>query len=65
MPKMKTKRSIAKRFARTGTGKLKLKKSGLRHILTKRSPKSKRQKRAVGYVHAADMKRIERALPYL
>ena len=38
MPKMKTKKSSAKRFHLTGSGKVKYKKMNLRHILTKRSP---------------------------
>ncbi|MFA7112850.1 MAG: 50S ribosomal protein L35, partial [Sphaerochaeta sp.] len=33
MPKMKTRRSAAKRFRVTGTGKVRYKKQGLRHIL--------------------------------
>ena len=36
MPKMKTKKSAAKRYSLTGTGKVKYKKMNLRHILTKR-----------------------------
>ena len=34
MPKMKTRKSAAKRYSFTGTGKIKYKKMGLRHILT-------------------------------
>ncbi|MFW5769550.1 MAG: 50S ribosomal protein L35, partial [Spirochaetota bacterium] len=36
MPKMKTKKSAAKRYSITGTGKIKYKKQGSRHILTKK-----------------------------
>ena len=43
MPKMKTKKAVAARFKVTGTGKLKRRRPGLRHILTKKSPKRKRQ----------------------
>ena len=65
MPKMKTKKSGAKRFSLTGTGKVKYKKMNLRHILTKRSPKRKRQLRESGYVAEADAKRIRKQmLPY-
>ncbi|HUX21409.1 MAG TPA: 50S ribosomal protein L35, partial [Spirochaetia bacterium] len=42
MPKMKTRRAAAKRYSFTGTGKVKYKKQGLRHILTKKSTKRKR-----------------------
>ena len=39
MPKLKTKSSIKKRFARTGTGKIKFKPAGKRHGMSKRSNK--------------------------
>ena len=45
MPKMKTKRSAAKRFTVTGTGKLMRFKANKRHILTKKSTKRKRNLR--------------------
>ena len=45
MPKMKTNRSAAKRFKVTGTGKLKRNKAYKRHILTKKSAKTKRNLR--------------------
>lgn len=43
MPKMKTKKALAARFKVTGTGKLKRQRPGRRHILTKKTPKRKRQ----------------------
>ncbi len=39
MPKLKTKSSIKKRFARTATGKIKFKPAGKRHGMSKRSNK--------------------------
>ena len=45
MPKMKTCRAAAKRFKKTGTGKLKRNKAYKSHILTKKSPKRKRNLR--------------------
>ena len=45
MPKIKTNRSAAKRFKVTGTGKLKRNKAYKRHILTKKSAKTKRNLR--------------------
>lgn len=65
MPKMKTKRSAAKRFSATATGKIKRKKAFLRHILTKKSTSFKRDKRGVSYVHPADVKLVRQMLPYL
>ena len=42
MPKIKTNRAAAKRFKKTGTGKLKRNKAYKSHILTKKSTKRKR-----------------------
>ena len=39
MPKMKTHKGSAKRFRRTGTGKIMRAKAFKSHILTKKSPK--------------------------
>lgn len=65
MSKMKTKKSASKRLSLTGTGKVKYKKMNLRHILTKRSPKRKRQLRATGILAEADAKKVRKQmLPY-
>ncbi len=65
MPKMKSKRCAAKRFSFTGTGKVKYKKMNLRHILTKKSTKRKRNLRHSGIVSAADSAKIRKQLlPY-
>ena len=65
MPKQKTKKSAAKRFTLTGSGKVKHKKQNLRHILTKRSPKRTRHLRAAGMIAEADARRIRKQmLPY-
>ena len=45
MPKMKTKKSAAKRFKKTGSGKIVHHQSGHRHLSTKKSPKRKRHLR--------------------
>jgi large subunit ribosomal protein L35 len=62
MPKMKTNRSAAKRFSKTGTGKYKRNKAYRSHILTKKSPKRKRQLRKSTLVSKADLKRVKRLL---
>ena len=62
MPKMKTNRGAAKRFKRTASGRIKRKKSHLRHILTKKTSKRKRALRKAAYVHPADEGRIKRLL---
>ena len=48
MPKMKTKRSAAKRFSKTGTGKIKFNRCGNSHLSSKKSPKRKRRLRKGG-----------------
>jgi len=65
MPKMKTKKSAAKRFSFTGTGKVKYKKMNLRHILTKKSSKRKRKLRHAGILSDANVPVIRKQmLPY-
>ena len=65
MSKMKTKKSASKRLSLTGTGKVKYKKMNLRHILTKRSPKRKRQLRTTGILSEADARKVRKQmLPY-
>lgn len=64
MPKIKTNRSAAKRFKKTASGKLKRSKAYHSHILTKKSPKRKRNLRKSGLVSSADRKRVLKMLPY-
>ncbi len=64
MPKMKTRRAAAKRYSLTGTGKVKFKKQGLRHILTKKATKRKRNLRRAGILSASEAPRVKRLLPY-
>jgi len=45
MPKLKTRKSIAKRVKRTGTGKYTYTKPGRRHLMTGKGGKKKRQMR--------------------
>ena len=58
MPKTKTKKCAAKRFSKTGTGKLKRNHMGGSHILSNKSRKQKRKLRSQDIVDHADMKRI-------
>ncbi len=64
MPKIKTNRSAAKRFKRTGSGKVKRNHQNLSHILTKKPKKRKRHLRKSEIVVKADMKRVDRMIPY-
>lgn len=65
MPKMKTHRGAAKRFKKTGTGKFKRSKAYTSHILTKKSPKRKRNLRKSGLISASQEKTTRQILPYL
>lgn len=65
MSKLKTKRAAAKRFSLTGSGKVKYKKMNLRHILTKKAAKRKRQLRKSGILSESDAAKIRKQLlPY-
>ena len=65
MPKMKTKRSAAKRMRLTASGKVKYKKMNLRHILTKKAAKRKRHLRGAGILSGADSAKVKKQLlPY-
>ena len=64
MPKMKTNRAAAKRFKFTGTGKVKISRAFRRHILEKKSRKTKRNLRTGATAHPSDMGRIVRLCPY-
>ncbi len=58
MPKMKTHRGAAKRFKKTGTGKVARSQKGKRHILTKKSADRKRRLRKQALVSETDEKRV-------
>ena len=64
MPKMKTRRSAKKRYKLTGSGKVMFKKQGLRHILTKKTTKRKRNLRAAGILEECEAKKVRKMLPY-
>ncbi len=65
MPKVKTHRGAAKRFKKTGSGKIVRSRQNKQHILTKKSPKRKRQLRKDALVDPVDEKRIKQLIPYL
>ena len=64
MPKLKTKSSIKKRFARTGSGKIKFKPAGKRHGMSKRSNKFIRNNRKSSIMFPGDAGLIDHMLPY-
>ena len=65
MPKQKTNRAAAKRFKLTAKGKVKRRRSGLRHILAGKTRKHKRRLGKSVLVSSDREKAIKRLLPYL
>ena len=64
MPKMKTKKSAAKRFKVRPGGSIKRGQAFKRHILTKKSTQTKRKLRGITNVHDSDVRTIRSMLPY-
>ena len=65
MPKMKTKRSAAKRLKSTASGKLKRRSGWKQHKLEAKSPKRRRKLRKAYMISEADQPRLKRLVPYL
>jgi len=65
MPKMKTKRSAAKRLKKTGTGKLRRAGGWKQHKLEGKDPKRRRRLRKSKLVTKADERRLQALVPYL
>ena len=65
MPKIKTNRGAAKRFSKTGSGKIRRNKAFTSHILTKKTTKRKRGLRQPTLVNQNDAKNISRLIPYI
>ena len=63
MPKCKSNRGAAKRFSITGSGRIKRKRAYLRHQLSAKSKKQKRNLRQTGMVARVDERAIKRILP--
>ena len=62
MPKIKTNAGAKKRFALTGSGKIKRKHAFKSHILTKKTTKQKRNLTHTGLVAGVDEKSVKRLL---
>jgi large subunit ribosomal protein L35 len=65
MPKIKTNRGAAKRFKKTGSGKIKRSHAFTSHILTSKTRKRKRNLRKSAVVEAVDHKNILKLIPYM
>ena len=62
MPKMKTRKSAAKRFKLTGSGRIKRNKANHRHMFIRRPNKAKRKMRQSALVSNADRKLVKAML---
>ena len=62
MPKMKTNSGAKKRFALTGTGKIKRKHAFKSHILTKKTTKQKRDLTHTGLAASVDVSNVKQLL---
>jgi len=64
MPKMKTNKGAAKRFSKTGTGKIKRNKAFTSHILTSKTTKRKRNLRHSTIMSPGDTRKMRVLIPY-
>jgi large subunit ribosomal protein L35 len=64
MPKLKTHTGAKKRFKMTGTGKIKRGQTKTRHILSSKSPKTKRKLGKIVLVSDGDYLKVKRMIPY-
>ena len=62
MPKMKTHRGAAKRFRKTGTGKIKFKHAFLRHCLEHKQKSTKKALMKSGILKECDAKRLRKMI---
>lgn len=64
MPKIKTRRSAAKRFSFTKSGLIKKAKANRRHLLNGKPSKRMRTLRKMGFADATNVNAIKKMLPY-
>jgi large subunit ribosomal protein L35 len=65
MPKMKTKRAVAKRLRKTASGRLKRNRGWKRHLLEGKEPKRRHRLRKALLIDKVDEPRLKRLVPYL
>jgi large subunit ribosomal protein L35 len=63
MPKVKTHSGAKKRFKKTGSGKIKFKRSGARHLLVAKSESRVRRLKQNSYIDPGMEKKVNRLLP--
>ncbi len=62
MPKMKTHRGAAKRFSKTGSGKIKFKHAFLRHCLEHKQKSTKKKLVKTGTMKPVDARRVAKMI---
>jgi large subunit ribosomal protein L35 len=65
MPKLKTRKAAAKRFQRSGSGKLMRRQAFKNHMLQHKTATRKRRITGLTTVHERDAENVELMLPYL
>jgi large subunit ribosomal protein L35 len=65
MPKLKTRKAAAKRFRKSGTGKLMRRKAFKNHLLQHKSTKRKRTLSGAAVVNERDADNVQLMLPYM
>ena len=65
MPKLRTKRSAAKRLKTTASGKILRRKGWKSHLLEWKPPRRRRRLRKPAQISKADARRTRRLIPYL
>ncbi|MFN3362015.1 MAG: 50S ribosomal protein L35 [Pseudanabaenaceae cyanobacterium] len=65
MPKLKTRRSAAKRFRVTGTGKLVRRRASKNHLLQHKTSTRKNRLSHMALLHETDIDRVHGMLPYV
>lgn len=65
MPKMKTKRSAAKRVKKTASGRLKRRRGWKSHLLETKQPQRRRRLRRATLISKVDEPVLRRLVPYL
>jgi large subunit ribosomal protein L35 len=65
MPKLKSRKAAAKRFQRSGSGKLMRRKAFKNHLLQHKNSTRKRRLSGMAVVNERDAENVELMLPYL
>ncbi|MBD0343966.1 MAG: 50S ribosomal protein L35 [Coleofasciculus sp. Co-bin14] len=65
MPKLKTRKSAAKRFEATGSGKIRRRKAFKNHLLEHKSAERRRRLSNMAVVNKRDEENVRLMLPYL